>query len=100
VQRVPVAIGGARYGFGYSHADYSERTKAEDAAERFRPGQAITVFYDPNSPADAVIDRSQKGVAFIPALIGLFFPAVGLLFLKVSPQLEEGYRRSMETQRN
>jgi len=87
---------GSRYGLGYSHPKYPEKMTAKKVAKDFLPGQSIEVFYDPNSPKDAVIDRSEKLVSFIPLLMGLFFLAVGLLFLKISPKLEEGYRRNME----
>ena len=90
---------GKRYGLGYTHPKYPEKMKAKKAVKDFLPGQSIEVFYDPNNPMDAVIDRSEKLVSFIPLFMGLFFLAVGLLFLKISPKLEEGYRRNMENKK-
>ena len=90
---------GTRYGLGYTHPKYPEKTKAKKAAKNFLPGTSIKVFYNPNSPKDAVINRSEKIVSYIPLLMGLFFLAVGLLFLRLSSKLEEGYRHYMENQR-
>jgi len=90
---------GKRYGFGYSHPDYSEKSEAKKAAKNYRTGQVIEVFYNPKNPEQAVIDRSEMIVSYIPLLMGIFFSAVGVLFLKLSPQLEEGYHRYMEAQK-
>ncbi|MEA3639659.1 MAG: DUF3592 domain-containing protein [Lamprobacter sp.] len=76
------------YGDGESASRrFRERADAEaEAASRFPGGAAVTVHYDPNNPAEAVLKAGWNWGAWAPLLIGLFLGGAGGLFYAVGGQ--------------
>jgi hypothetical protein len=62
--------------FGFQDSSRSQ-SKAQTAAARFAPGQAVTVFYNPANPAEAALERRTSGTS-ASLIIGIAFLAVGL----------------------
>ncbi len=54
---------------------------ARGICERYPPGRAIVVYYDPEDPRVSVIEPGVSVGAVIPLLIGLVFVAVGVIGL-------------------
>ncbi len=52
---------GKRIGFGFGKG-YGRPAKAEAALARFAVGSAVTVYYNPADPADAVLERTATGL--------------------------------------
>lgn len=79
---------GSRYSLGESQDDHAERAEAVEAARRFPAGGPIEVFYDPDDPSSAVLNRARQGGAYVPLPLGLLMLGVGLAGLKYLPQLK------------
>ncbi|MCA9664575.1 MAG: DUF3592 domain-containing protein [Myxococcales bacterium] len=72
----------SRYAYGASSwHSASTRAKAERWRQNYLPGQALTVFYDPERPSQAVVVRGATYSAYFIALFPPLFLGVGLLFL-------------------
>ena len=39
---------------------YNSREEAEDIAQKYTPGGAVTIFYNPEQPAEAVLERTGE----------------------------------------
>lgn len=89
---------GSRWSLGESHPDYRERQEAAAAAADYRTGAPIEVFYDPDDPASAVLDRSLQGGAFVPLPLGLLMLAGGVFGMRKAPAIEAAARRNEELQ--
>lgn len=87
---------GTRFALGEAHPDFPDRQDAQEAARRFPSGQAIDVYFDPEDPGSAVIDRSLKLGAFVPLPLGLFFAAFGVFGLRMVPAMEAAMARGAE----
>lgn len=83
----------SRSSFGQGHAAsqrFRERADAEaEAASRFPAGTAVTVHYDPNNPAEAVLKPGWNWGTLAPLLIGLFLGGSGWLFYAVGKSAKE-----------
>jgi len=67
---------GDKIGFGFQQS-YGSPSKAQAALASFPVGKQVTVYYDPNKPADAVLERKASGST--PTLgLGIIFIAVSL----------------------
>lgn len=73
---------GSRYQLGTTHEKYKERGEAVAAAVNYKNGEPIAVYYDPEDPSQAVLDKSASGAIFIPLPLGLLFAATGWLGLR------------------
>lgn len=77
----------SRYSFGQGNTasdSYSDRADAEtEAASRFPKGGAVTVYYDPNDPSEAVLKAGLNRGTLAPLLMGLALGAAGGLFYAV-----------------
>ncbi|WPL13115.1 DUF3592 domain-containing protein [Thiorhodovibrio litoralis] len=63
---------------------YGARAEAEaEAASRFPQGAAVTVYFDPKNPTDAVLKTGWNWGTFVPVLMGLFLGGTGWLFYAV-----------------
>ena len=62
---------GGRIAFGASKG-FSSRAAAEKVLERYPVGETVTVYYNPNNPADAVLEREMRGGGSL-LFIGLAF---------------------------
>ncbi len=51
---------GGRIAFGASKG-FSSRAGAEKVLERYPVGATVTVYYNPDNPADAVLEREMRG---------------------------------------
>lgn len=67
---------GDKLGFGFQQS-YNSQTKAQAALERFPVGGQVTVFYSPNNPAEAVLERKAGG-STLTLVLGIIFIAVSL----------------------
>lgn len=68
---------GSRYRLGTTHEKYEEREGAVAAASKFQNGAPIPVYYDPEDPSEAVLDKSASGGIYAPLPIGLLLGAFG-----------------------
>jgi len=73
---------GSRYRLGTTHEKFEEREQAVVAAARYRNGAPISVFYDPEDPSQAVLDRSASGAVWVPLPFGLLLAVMGWFGLK------------------
>ncbi|MCB0323511.1 MAG: DUF3592 domain-containing protein [Bdellovibrionales bacterium] len=80
---------GSRYRLGATHEKFDTRAEAQAAARRFTPGTKVPVYYDPNSPSQAVLDPSATFVIYVPLLIGLLFLVTGALGLRYAEAIEQ-----------
>jgi len=60
---------------------YGLRELAEKAASQYQPGQAVTVYYDPQRPANAVLDPGGRAGSFAPLVFGAISAVVGATLL-------------------
>jgi hypothetical protein len=75
---------GTRVGFG-PEQNYS--FLARELAERYRPDQPVTVYYDPADPRNAVLQREVLFGGYVFGFVGLFvgFCGVRLLLVSLTP---------------
>lgn len=73
---------GSRYQLGTTHEKYKERDEAVAAAAKYRNGAPIAVYYDPEDPSQAVLDKSASGAVWVPLPFGLLLAAMGWFGLK------------------
>jgi hypothetical protein len=58
-------------------AIYGRRDVAEKAAGLYRPGQPVTVFYDPERPGTAVLEPDGRAGAWAPLILAAICAVVG-----------------------
>jgi uncharacterized protein DUF3592 len=77
---------GTSAGFGWT-AIYGAREQAETAASRYRPGDNVPVFYDPEHPTTAVLEPDNRQGSFAPLIFSAIFAVGGgsmlAFFIKV-----------------
>ena len=59
------------------------RDSAQETLDKYSPGTSIEVYYDPNNPLDAVIERNLASTMYIfggVACLGVFISIGALLF--------------------
>ena len=68
-------------------AIYGRRDVAEKAASRYRQGQSVKVYYDPNRPGNAVLEPDSRQGSLAPLILAAICAVVGgvplAFFLKV-----------------
>jgi hypothetical protein len=74
-------VGGQTYSghniaFGFNPS-YSSETKAQADAARYPVGSQVSVYYDPNKPSDAVLERQVSG-SKVGLILGIIFIVVGV----------------------
>ncbi len=67
---------GTSANFGWT-AIYGLREQAETAASRYRPGDNVTVYYDPDYPATAVLEPDNRQGSFAPLIFSAIFAVAG-----------------------
>ncbi len=61
---------------------YSSAAEAQKTLERYpKPGEPVTVWYDPRNPAEAVLQKSLHWQFWVVLLLGVGLSGVGLVFL-------------------
>jgi hypothetical protein len=60
---------------------YGRRDTAEQEAGRYQPGETVTVHYDPQHPANAVLEPSSQGGTFAPLVFAAIAAVVGSVLL-------------------
>lgn len=61
---------------------YSSAAEAQKMLERYpKPGEPVTVWYDPRNPAEAVLQKSLHWQFWVVLLLGVGLSGVGLVFL-------------------
>lgn len=73
---------GQRISFG-GETGYSMRSKTEEILEKYPVGQSMTVYYDPNEPEEAVLERNMGTGGKLFMWLGLAFVIFSLCFLCV-----------------
>jgi hypothetical protein len=71
---------GVNPNFGWTGI-YGLRELAEKAAGQYRPGQLVTVYYDPQRPANSVLEPSARGGTCAPLVFGAISAVVGAVLL-------------------
>ena len=71
---------GTSVGFGWT-AIYGARDQAETAASRYRPGEPVTVYYDPDQPGTAVLEPDNRQGSFAPLVFSAIFAIAGAIML-------------------
>ena len=66
----------AELGFGFQQS-YGNPSKAQAVLAAFPVGGQVTVYYDPNNPAEAVLERKAGG-SIITLVVGIIFVATSL----------------------
>lgn len=71
-----------------SFADYSTNTTqhATEVTERYPEGKAVDVYYNPDNPEDAVLERKGGFGVLLLFLGGLFLIAISSLFIYIGPE--------------
>jgi hypothetical protein len=67
---------GDKLGFGFQQS-FGSLPKAQAALARFPVGAQVTVYYDPNNPAEAVLERKAGG-ASMSLVLGIIFITVSV----------------------
>jgi len=67
---------GKRIAFGGSGAG-----GARKSVERYPAGATVDVYYDPEKPASAVLERSAGSATFVLLLVGGVFAIIGIVLL-------------------
>ncbi len=67
---------GAKIAFGFQQS-YNSQAKAQAALERFPVGGHVSVYYDPNNPSDAVLER-KAGASTLGLVLGIIFLVISL----------------------
>jgi hypothetical protein len=67
---------GDKLGFGFQQS-FGSQSKAQAALARFPVGAQVTVYYDPNNPAEAVLERKAGG-STLSLVLGIIFIVVSL----------------------
>ncbi|MEM9553583.1 MAG: DUF3592 domain-containing protein [Acidobacteriota bacterium] len=65
-----------------------ERSDAVAAAIQYRNGMPITVYYDADDPAQAVLDPSLSVGVYVPLPLGLVFAGLGWALFRFGPAIE------------
>lgn len=71
-----------------SFADYSTNTTghATQVIERYPEGAAVDVYYNPDNPEDAVLEKRGGFGVLLLFVVGLFLIAVSSLFIYIGPE--------------
>jgi hypothetical protein len=84
--RYQYLVGGNRYTsdrISFSGGEGGEKkSEAEAVVDRYPSGQKVIVYYDPNDPQRAVLERGLIWKTFMPFVAGLGFLVVGIVCLK------------------
>ena len=84
----------ARVGFGdYGTGDTAD---AEEIVAKYPQSSTVTVFYNPNNPAEALLEPGLTTGAWLYIMIGLPFVLVGLAMAKFLPGLVNPTRRTTD----
>jgi Protein of unknown function (DUF3592) len=67
---------GISVGLGWTPV-YGLREQAETAASRYRPGDNVPVYYDPDHPATAVLEPDNRQGSFAPLIFSAIFAVAG-----------------------
>ncbi len=67
---------GTSVNFGWA-AVYGLREQAETAASRYRPGEPVTVYYDPDHPGTAILEPDNRQGSFAPLVFSAIFAIAG-----------------------
>ena len=73
---------GSRYRLGTTAEKHKQREQAQAAAANYRIGASIPVFYDPENPAEAVLDKRASGAVWVPLPLGLLVTLMGWACLR------------------
>jgi hypothetical protein len=71
---------GTSAGFGWT-AVYGARDQAETAASHHKPGEPVTVYYDPDQPGTAVLEPDNRQGSLAPLLFSAIFAIAGGIML-------------------
>jgi hypothetical protein len=76
------AYSGHRLALGEPEEDslFAYQQQAESKAARFQPGDRVTVYFDPDNPSNATLDRAQG--AFVAFVMGVIAMAGALFVLR------------------
>jgi hypothetical protein len=66
-------------------ASGSDVRDAEALVARYPVGAAVKVTYNPEKPAEAVLEPAARGGLRVMMIVGLSFIGVGLVFLAIGP---------------
>ena len=73
----------SRYQIGSSYPEkFKERAEAEAVAERIRSMRSIPIYYNPQDPSMAVLDRSVSVGVYVPLVLGIIMAGCGFLGLR------------------
>ncbi|MEW6732851.1 MAG: DUF3592 domain-containing protein [Acidobacteriota bacterium] len=80
---------GYRFRFTSDDEIFDEEREAYAIIERFKPGVAVQVYYDPGNPADATLTGTYKlsvygiivSLIFVVLALGFAIPAYSSLYL-------------------
>ena len=74
---------GDRISFGGSSGN-SNRKKSEETLAKYPIGQNVTIYYNPNNPEDAVLERKMGTGGTVFLIIGILFTFIALCTLCIS----------------
>ncbi|MDD5544005.1 MAG: DUF3592 domain-containing protein [Acidobacteriia bacterium] len=76
------SLRGNRITFG--NAASGNRAAARKTAERYPAGAAVSVFYDPQKPGSAVLERKMSGALVLLPIVGGVFAVIGIMSFLVA----------------
>jgi Protein of unknown function (DUF3592) len=66
---------------------YGLREQAGTTASRYKPGEHVTVYYDPEQPGNAVLEPNNRQGSYAPLIFSAIFAIAGtamlMFFIKV-----------------
>ena len=89
-----IEYAGFRYRLGETHEKYDSRQEARAAAKKFKQGESISVYYDPEDPSQAVLDKTTTFSIYVPLIIGLLFLGTGALGLRYEEAISKAAMES------
>ncbi len=70
--------------YGFMNVSYSDSSKAEKIVKAYPAGKEVTVYYNPENPYKAVLNKKSSFLVYIPQILGWVFVVIGgILFFFV-----------------
>ena len=72
-----------RLGDGPNTGNFNSREKARKHSEQWKAGEAVEVYYNPESPDSAVLVTEASWGVYVPSVLGALSALFGFVLLKI-----------------